>query len=513
MKAFVSEYNFSDEVTKTMKPPAKVHIFDTTLRDGEQTPGVSLTNNEKMHIAEQLSELGVSVIEAGFPINSKPEREVVKQIVQSGFKSKICGLSRVIEADIDACIDCDVDIIHTFVGTSDIHIKDQMETDRKSVKEKAVKAVKKIKDAGFECLFTPMDTTRTPFQYLIEVCKEVVEAGADRINVADTVGVMNPPAMRYLIGELRKGIKVPIEIHCHNDFGLAVSNSLAAVEAGVSYVQATINGLGERAGNTSLEQVTMALEVLYKIKTGIKTEKLTEISKLVERLTLVRMPPNTPIIGRNAFTHEAGIHAAAILKKGRTFEPITPEMVGQKSRIVMGKHTGRHAVQDTLKQLGYKTDEKQTQEITMRIKELAEKQKKISEDDIIAIADDVLGAISNKNQVVKLQEFSVFTSNKLTPVSTVILEINGEKKTSAASGIGAVDAASKAIFSALPIPITLKEYNLKAVTGGTDALANVLIRISDGDKNEYQAEATHQDIVIASINALIKGINKAMRPD
>ncbi len=511
MKTFVSHYNFVDDVRSTMKLPEKVFIFDTTLRDGEQTPGVSLNGSEKLHIAEQLDKLGVAIIEAGFPINSIPEKDIIKQISGAGFKSKICALCRVIEKDIDACIECDVDVVHTFVSTSDIHIKYQMNTTKEEVKEKAVEAVSYIKEQGFECLFSPMDATRTDFTYLAEVCKAVEEAGADRINIPDTVGVMNPPAMKYLISKLRKEISIPLEVHCHNDFGLAVPNSLAGVEAGASYVQATINGLGERAGNASLEQVVMSLEVLYGIKTGINTELLSETSKLVERFTLVNLPPNTPIVGRNAFTHESGIHAAAILKNNMTFEPITPEMVGQKSRVVMGKHTGKHAVKDTLTDLGYHVDEEQLQRITTRIKELAEKQKKISEDEIIAITDDVVGGSSSGTDKIKLEEFTVFTSNKMKSVSSVIIDIDGTKKVGTAIGIGSVDAASKAIFSALPMEVSLTEYNLKAITGGTDALANVLIRITDKEKNEYQAEAVHEDIVLASVNAMIKGMNKVMK--
>ncbi len=510
MNSFVSTFNFEPEIRKTMLIPEKVFIFDTTLRDGEQTPGVSLTSNEKMHIAEQLDKLGVAIIEAGFPINSQIEKEAMMQIAGAGFKSKICGLSRVIERDIDACIESNVDIIHTFVSTSAIHIQHQMNTTQEAVKEKAIRAVSYIKEHGFECLFSPMDATRTELGYLIEICKAVEEAGADRINIPDTVGVMNPSAMKYLISKLRNELTIPLEVHCHNDFGLAVPNSLAGVEAGASYVQATINGLGERAGNASLEQVVMSLEILYGIKTDIKTELLTETSKLVERLTVVHLPPNTPLVGRNAFTHESGIHAAAILKNSMTFEPITPEMVGQKSRVVMGKHTGRHAVRDTLQDMGYTVTEIELEEITKRIKKIAEKQKKISEDEVIAIADDVIGAVSSVSDRIKLDEFTVFTSNKMRSVSSVVIEINGIKKVGAATGVGAVDAASKAILSIVPIEAKLTEYNLKAITGGTDALANVLIRIMDKEKNEYHAEAVHEDIVLASVNALIKGMNKVM---
>jgi len=510
MEAFVSGYNFDAAVRSSMQLPESICIFDTTLRDGEQTPGVSFTNPEKAHIAEELNELGVHVIEAGFPINSEPEKEVIRQISGMGLRSKVCGLARAMDADIDACIEADVDVIHTFISTSDIHIQHQMNTTREAVKKRAVESVTRIKDNGFECLFSPMDATRTDMAYLIEVCQAVEECGADRINIPDTVGVMNPAGMKYLIAQVRKSVRVPLDVHCHNDFGLAVANSLAGVEAGASGVQVTVNGLGERAGNASLEQAVMALEVLYGMKTGIRTALLTRTSKLVERLSMIHLPPNTPLVGRNAFTHESGIHAAAILKNGMTFEPITPEMVGQRSRIVLGKHTGKHAVNDALCSCGYALDEAQLQEITARIKEISEKQKRISEDEVIALADAVTGSSPSVSQRIKLEKFEVTMGTQTQPRATVVMSVDGRKVSSSAVGVGSVDAAAKAILSAVPIGITLTEYNLKGITGGSDALASVLIRVMDDSKNEYQAEAVHEDIVMASVAALIRCMNKAV---
>lgn len=504
----ISKYN--KIIQEKQHLPENVWIFDTTLRDGEQTPGVSITNDEKITIAAQLDKLGVRVIEAGFPANSKAEKHTIKEISKIGFKSDICGLARVIKNDIDACIDCDVDIIHTFASTSDLHLKYQINKTREEVKEIVVKAVEYIKEHGFQCLFSPMDATRTDLDYLIDVCRAVESAGANMINVPDTVGVMTPPSMSYLISEIKKRIRIPLDVHCHNDFGLAVPNSLAAVEAGAAEVQVTINGLGERAGNADLEQTVMSLEALYGINTGINTKYLKETSELVERFSQITLPPNFPIVGKNAFTHESGIHAHAVINKCTTFEPIKPESVGQKSRLVIGKHTGKHAVKAALESSGYKVNEEQLGEIVNRIKKLFEKHKRISDEDFIAIADDTIGSFSSKKQPIVIEELSVSTSNKMIATSTVVMNVLGEKKIGHGTGIGAVDAVSNAIRSIVPAQLKLKQYNLKAITGGTDALANVLIKIEDEKKREHQAEAVNEDVVIASAYAIIKGLNKAI---
>ena len=337
MGTFVSYYNFDAETRQSMDLPKKVSVFDTSLRDGEQTPGVVFTGKEKCHIATELSKLGVDIIEAGFPANSEEEQKNIQEITGLGLKSKICTLARAVESDIEGCIKCNPNMVHTFISTSDIHIKYQMNTTREAVMKRAIDSVDKIKNQGFECMFSPMDATRTDFDFLVKVCKEVENAGADIINIPDTVGVMNPPAMRSLFKRLKNHLKIPLDVHCHNDFGLAVPNTLAAVESGASEVQVTVNGLGERAGNANLAQVVMSLNILYGVNTNIKTQGLTEISKLVERLSMIHNPANTPLVGKNAFSHESGIHAAAILKRAETFEPISAEMVGQRSRVVIGK--------------------------------------------------------------------------------------------------------------------------------------------------------------------------------
>ena len=313
-----------------------VTIFDTTLRDGEQTPGVSLTSTQKLEIARQLDKLGVDIIEAGFPISSEGDKESVKSISNAGLDAVVCGLARVLKKDIDACFESDVGLVHTFVPTSDVQRIYTIKKSQDEVIQLAVEAVQYIKDHGLKCMFSAMDATRTDPEYLMKVFKAVQEAGCDIINVPDTVGIMVPSAMYRQIKDIAAEITIPIDVHCHNYFGLAVANSLMAIEAGASQAQVTINGIGERAGNADLSQTVMSLKAIYGAKTNIRTEYLVESSKMVENYTGIRLPPNTPVVGQNAFSHESGIHSQGVLEKSDTFEPgiMTPEMVGHKRRIV-----------------------------------------------------------------------------------------------------------------------------------------------------------------------------------
>ncbi|MEA3255231.1 MAG: 2-isopropylmalate synthase, partial [Candidatus Altiarchaeota archaeon] len=312
-----------------MTEKKSVKIFDTTLRDGEQTPGVALTLEKKLEIAHALTDLGVDIIEAGFPINSEGEFQAVKKISRE-VDTTVCGLARALKPDIDKCIEADVQLVHTFISTSPQHLKYQMKKSEDEVYKMAVEAVEYVVDHGIPCLFSPMDATRTDLPYLLKVCRGVEEAGAVTINIPDTVGVMYPSGMKELMKKIREEIRIDLDVHCHNDFGMAVANTLAAAEAGCNQVQVAVNGLGERAGNADLEQVAMALKLLYGIETNINTKKIYPTSKLVERLTGIRVMPNFPIVGDNAFAHESGIHVHAVLKKAETFEPIKPEMVGAR---------------------------------------------------------------------------------------------------------------------------------------------------------------------------------------
>ncbi len=495
-------------------PVEHVQIFDTTLRDGEQTPGVSLTVEEKLAIAQQLDKLGVDIIEAGFPITSKGEKAGVKKIAEAGLNATICGLSRVIKSDVQTALDCDVDMVHIFVSTSDIQIEHTIKKTKEEIIQLAVEATEMIKSHGRECLFSAMDATRTDMDFLLAINRAVEKAGADCINVPDTVGVMVPSATYELISKVRKAVKVPIHIHCHNDFGLAVANSIASLQAGANCVQVTINRLGERAGNADLSETVMTIHSIFGAKTNIKTRYLVETSRLVERLTGIKMPPNTPIIGDNAFSHESGIHTHGVIQKAETFEPgvMTPEMVGHRRRIVHGKHAGKHGVKKTLNEAGLNPDEEQLMEILERIKDLGDKGKRVTEADLFAIAEAVMGRVAKEKLAFVLKEISVMTGNRITPTASVKAVFNKQEKLSARTGVGPVDAALNAVQGILgeKTKIKLHDFKLEAITGGSDALAEVVISVEDEKGNIVSARAAREDIVMASVEALIGAINRLM---
>ncbi|MFH0860412.1 MAG: 2-isopropylmalate synthase [Candidatus Altiarchaeota archaeon] len=488
----------------------KIKVFDTTLRDGEQTPGVALTPEKKLEIAKALDELGVDIIEAGFPINSEGEFNAVRQIARE-VDTTVCGLARALKPDLDRCIEAEVDLVHAFISTSPQHLKYQMEKTEDEVYEMAVDAVQYVVDHGLPCLFSPMDATRSDIDYLIRVCKGVEEAGAKIINIPDTVGVMYPSAMRELISKVRKAVKVDIDVHCHNDFGMAVANTLAAVEAGANQVQVAVNGLGERAGNADLEQVVMALKVLYGRETNIRYKNIYATSKLVERLTGVRVMPNFPIVGDNAFAHESGIHVHAVLKNAETFEPLKPEMVGARRRIVLGKHVGVHGIEAKLKELKIRVSQEQLMEITKKVKDLGGKGKRIVEEDLVAIAEDVTGKLPKEKRVLELIDLKLTSKLNKNPVATVKLKVRGKQKEATEEGVGPVDATLNAIRTAIgDRKITLEEYHLDAITGGSDALADVTVRVAKG-ADVTLARGVHEDVVMASIIAFINGLNRLLK--
>jgi 2-isopropylmalate synthase len=488
----------------------KIRVFDTTLRDGEQTPGVAFTLEKKLELAHALADIGVDAIEAGFPMNSEGELAAVKKIAKE-VDTTVCGLARALTSDIDACLKADVQMIHVFISTSPQHLKYQMNKTEDEVYEMAVSAVEYVVDHGVPCLFSPMDATRSRYPYLLRVCKGVEEAGAKVINIPDTVGVMYPAAMKELIAKLRKELKADIDVHCHNDFGMAVANTLAGVEAGCDQVQTTINGLGERAGNADMAQVVMGIKMLYGKDTNIETKKIYPMSRLVERLSGIRVMPNYPIVGDNAFAHESGIHVHAILKNAETFEPIKPEMVGAKRRLVLGKHVGVHGIEAKLKELGIKVDSEQLKEITTKVKDLGCKGKKIVEEDLVAIAEDILGTVPQEQRKIRLLDLKLNTRLNHKPVAEVVLKVNGREKKATEEGVGPVDATLNAIRSAVGrSEITLEEYHLDAITGGSDALADVTIRVGDG-KTTVLARGVHEDVVMASVTAFINGLNRIMR--
>nr|WP_081477331.1 2-isopropylmalate synthase [Methanocella arvoryzae] len=501
-----------------MKPVQnrKVEIFDTTLRDGEQTPGVSFTQDKKLEIARALDRLGVQVIEAGFPISSAGDKASVKEIAGLGLNATVCGLARVIKADIDACIDADVSMVHTFVSTSDIQRINTIKKSREEVIDISVEMVEYIKRHGQKCLFSAMDATRTDVDYLLQVYKAVEDAGADAINVPDTVGVAAPPAMRWLVGEISKTVKIPIAVHCHNDFGLAVANSLAAVEGGASQIQVTLNSLGERAGNADMAQTVMSLEAIYGVKTGIDTKHLVETARLAERFSGVPLAPTFPVVGANAFSHESGIHSHGVIKESKTFEPgiMTPEMVGHMRRLVLGKHTGKHAVKKLLNDAGLDPSDDELNQILERVKDLGDKGKKVTDVDLYAITEAVMGDVAAAEKRIVLEELSVMCGNKVTPTATVRVTVDGKSYTGAMTGIGPVDAAMKAVERMVDgNGMRLRDFRIEAITGGSDAMAEVMVGVEDGKGRMVTARAAREDIVQASVEALISAMNRlAARP-
>ncbi|MEM3797548.1 MAG: 2-isopropylmalate synthase [Candidatus Bathyarchaeia archaeon] len=487
-----------------------IRIFDTTLRDGEQTPGVSLTPEEKMEIALQLDKLGVDVIEAGFPSASEGEFRAVKSIAAAGLKAEICALARATKSDVNMAMACEVDSIHTFIPTSDIQIKYVLNGTRGQVLKETAEIIQYIKAHGFICEFSPMDATRTELDFLKKVCLVAQENKVDRINIPDTVGVANPTFMKNLIRELRRTITVPISVHCHNDFGMAVANSLAGVEGGATQVHVTVNGLGERAGNAALEEVVMALQLICNKKTRINTKLLYETSRLVSRITGITLQPNKAIVGENAFAHESGIHTKGVVVKPETFEPLTPEMVGRTRKIVAGKHAGRQGLKAELEAMGFHVTEDQLNEIFKRVKSLGDKGKTVTDGDLFAIARAVTG-IPEKN-IVKLAGFTVVTGSETTPMASVKLILNDKEYIATETGVGPVDSAIKAIQKIVNmlIGVKLREYRLEAITGGSDAVAEVIIKIEDDHGNIVSASSASEDIVKASVEAMINGINKLL---
>ncbi len=502
------------EYDKKVKPngiPKSVVIFDTTLRDGEQTPGISLKPEDKIAIAKALNDLGVDIIEAGFPVSSEGEFKAVKSIARAGLKSTVCGLARCVEKDIDAAMNADVDLVHIFIGTSPIHRKYKLKLSKSEVLEKARESIEYAKKHGFKVHFSPEDACRTELDFLKEVCRMAQNCRVEHINIPDTVGVMTPDAMRWLISELKKVIKIPIAVHCHNDLGMAVANTISAVAAGATIPHVTVNGLGERAGNADLEQVVMGCKLIYGVKSNIKTKRIFETSKLVERLTGVKVMPNFPIVGNNAFAHESGVHVHGVLAKAATYEAIKPELVGAKRRLLVGKLVGAHGVGDKLKELGVRVDAKQVQEITKKVKDLGDKGKRVTEEDLIAIAEDLIGEEIRGKRIVELLDLELNSKLGKNPTATVVMMVKGERKKSTKNGVGPVDATLNAIRNAIgDEDIHLDEYHLDAITGGSDALADVTIRVSKGGKSTM-ARGVHEDVVMASVVAFINGLNRILK--
>ena len=498
----------------------RVYIFDTTLRDGEQSPGISLGVREKLEIAEQLQRLGVDIIEAGFPAASPGDFDAVRRIAGRIKDSVVCALARAMPDDIDRAWEAISDAarprIHTFISTSDIHLEYQLKKSREEVLGMAGEAVARARGYCPDVEFSPMDATRSDPEYLYRVLEAAIEQGAGVLNIPDTVGYAIPAEFAELIGGIFDNVKgiedVIVSVHCHNDLGLAVANSLAALEQGARQVECTVNGLGERAGNASLEEIVMTIKVRkdrLALDTGINSQEISRTSRLVSLLTGYPVQPNKAIVGRNAFAHESGIHQNGVLKERTTYEIMNVSDVGLvESDIVLGKHSGRHAFSEQLERLGFYLEEEELNRAFGRFKELADKKSSLSGGDIEAIA---LEYLRTEGQEWKLAGYEVHSGGKEAPPSaTISLEREDERATERAIGDGMVDAACKAIRTALDIDAKLISFTVEAITGGLDALGDVTIQL-DVKGRRVVGRGVSTDIVEASARAYLNAINKIIR--
>jgi 2-isopropylmalate synthase len=497
----------------------RVTIFDTTLRDGEQAPGISLDVPEKLEIAEQLARLGVDVIEAGFPVASQGDFEAVQAIAATVAGPVIAGLSRTQLADVDRCWEAVRGAararIHVFISTSPSHMEHMLKMTPAQVVAETTGGVGRAREHTDDVEFSPQDATRTPLEFMLEVLQAAVDAGATTLNVPDTVGYGIPWDFGALIQYVRREVKgdYVTSTHCHNDLGLAVANSLAGVQAGARQVEVCVNGLGERAGNAALEEVVMALKIrpdqFGGLETGVRTEELARTSRLVSRLTGYPIQYNKAVVGRNAFTHESGIHQHGVLAERTTYEIIDAASVGQTGRqIVLGKHSGRHAFSDTLQKMGIAIHGDALNAAFTRFKELADRKVEITDADLEAIVAEELG--TKIEQAFSLEALEVAGGTVGVPRARIVLGRGGEKLEASAEGDGMIDAACQAIRSATGVEGRLTDFNVSSVTGGVDALGDVIIQLeADGVKVSGRGVST--DVVEASARAYLSAVNKVVR--
>ncbi len=497
----------------------RVHIFDTTLRDGEQSPGISLNTAEKVEIAQQLARLGVDVIEAGFPITSPGDFEAVEAIARNVEGPVVCGLARTHKADIDAAWGAVKDAqrprIHTFISTSDIHIEHQLQTDREDVKGQAKAAVALARAYCDDVEFSPMDATRADIEFTAEVCAIAVEEGATVVNIPDTVGYTTPEeyaAYFRRLYELVPGLTdVETSVHCHDDLGLAVANSYAGVLAGARQVECAVNGIGERAGNCALEEIAMLIktrEDVHGLTIGLDTRELARTSRMVSRLTGYAIQPNKAVVGRNAFAHESGIHQDGVLKERTTYEIMDATEVGLESNsIVLGKHSGRHALRDALEQLGFEVEGNALNAAFKRFKEVADRKKQVTALDLEAIVSDEMREKADAHELVR---FEVEAGSEREPLARVVVRTPaGDELAGESDGDGPVDAIFLAIQKAVDTECELRQYTVEAVTGGEDALGQVTVMLRAGGRLATgQGVAT--DILEASARAYVRALSNAL---
>ncbi|ASA97774.1 MULTISPECIES: 2-isopropylmalate synthase [Anoxybacillus] len=496
----------------------KINIFDTTLRDGEQSAGVNLNLHEKLEIARQLERLGVDIIEAGFPAASKGDFQAVQAIAQTVRNCSVTGLSRSVQSDIDAAWEALKDgaepRLHVFIATSPIHMQYKLRMTPEQVVETAVESVRYAKKYFPIVQWSAEDACRSDLPFLATIVEKVIEAGANVINIPDTVGYITPKQYGDIFSFLKKNVrnieKISLSAHCHDDLGMAVANSLAAIEAGATQIEGTINGIGERAGNAAIEEVAVALYIrkdYYQAETRLNLQEIKRTSSLVSKLTGMIVPPNKAIVGKNAFAHESGIHQDGVLKEKTTYEIISPQLVGvQSNSMVLGKHSGRHAFRTRIQELGYSLTDEEVNRLFGRFKDLADKKKDITDDDLIAlILDEKLDMYKNFYQLCSIQV--QYGTNQIPTAVVVLKDGEGNDIQEAATGAGSVEALYNALEKALQIPVTLLDYRIESVGSGRDALAQVYVKVSL-DRKEASGRGTAQDVLEASAKAYIHAVNR-----
>jgi 2-isopropylmalate synthase len=496
----------------------KIYIFDTTLRDGEQSPGVSLNKKEKLEIAFQLAKLGVDIIEAGFPIASPGDFEAVKAIAQNVKGPVICALARIGFEDIDraweAVKDAEAARIHTFIATSEIHMKYKLQKTPEEVLAMVAAGVKRAKSYTDDVEFSAEDASRSDLAFLCRVFETAIAAGATTINIPDTVGYATPEEFGKFIADIKAGVpnidRALISVHCHNDLGLAVANSLAAVKNGARQVECTVNGLGERAGNASLEEIVMGLYTRrdnYGLETGINYQEIYRTSRLVSSLSGMPVQPNKAIVGKNAFTHESGIHQDGVIKERTTYEIMNPQMIGViQSNLVFGKHSGRHGFKKRLEELGYQLDKDELDRSFKQFKELADKKKQITDADLIALVENQIRKIPEKWH---LEYLHICSGTGVTPTATVRVVSEDQVVEEASCGEGPINAAFNSLEKVTGITVTLLEYSINAVTGGKDAIGEVTVKVEHNHK-VFSGHGISTDILEASALAYLNAINKVI---
>jgi 2-isopropylmalate synthase len=501
----------------------KIIIFDTTLRDGEQAPGFSMNTMEKLEMARQLARLNVDVIEAGFPISSDEDfeatREVARQVGQLPGAPIICGLSRVGLGDIDRCWEAVKYArrprIHTFVATSDIHLKYKLRKSRAEVLKAAVEAVRHARAYCEDVEFSPEDASRSDFDYMCDVLSAVIEAGAGTINIPDTVGYAIPKEWTERIARIRETVhgvdKAVVSVHCHNDLGQAVANSLAALAAGARQIECAMNGIGERAGNASLEEIVMALRTrrdFFNVETGVKTEELFKTSRLLSHITGVHVQPNKAIVGENAFAHEAGIHQDGVLKEKLTYEIMKPEDIGRSSnKLVMGKHSGRAALSARLKDLGFDLSGGDLDRAFKAFKDLADRKKEVYDEDLLALVTDEM---TQTEDAWTLDYLHVLSGTGVIPSATVRLRKDGHDHQDSGIGDGPVDAVLAAIDAITGVRGRLQDYAIRAATSGKDAVGEVSVKV-DFDGTVVSGKGASTDVIEASARAYLSALNRLAR--